>query len=484
MAAPPTTDEASSAALLPWRLPVGLWLAAALGLTIRLYVVLVQRPTCEPWDEPAEGCRELVGDSMFFFLQGRRLAEGDLYVNPFVPGNEPMAGDPPLFAAVLALFTRLGIDTPHGQRIALCFIGAAGIVLTGLLAGRLAGSRAAVITGVLAATYPMLWINDGQMMSESIYIPLVAAFLIGAYQLYERPTAGRALALGALIALASLARAEAAFLLVILVVPLVLGFRGLPFVRRAALCGLAGVGGAVVLAPWILFNLARFEVPTTMTSGPGSVLLSSSCDGAFSGDLVGYYSFDCFLVPLAEEPVIPTGADQSVSDAGQRTVAEAYLEEHWGELPRVAVFRIARVWDLYRPLQSLELNAGLEERGRGASELGLATYYALVPLAAAGLWVLRRRGLPISPFVALVVTATLVAATTFGVTRYRVPVDVGFVVLAGVAIDAAWRRWAPELVGFVRGEPTAEQMAAARRRAAKRREAGRDGLEVGAGRQP
>jgi hypothetical protein len=475
--------------LAPWTVPLGLWAAVGLGLAVRLYVVLVARPTCVPYDEAGESCRNLVGDSTYFFLQGQRIAEGDWYVNPFLGDDQPMAGDPPLFAAFLGLLTKLGIDTPHGQRIACCFVGAVGVLLIGMLAGRLAGRRAAVLAGVLAAVYPMLWINDGQLMSESTYIPLIAGVLLAAYQLFERATVGRALALGALISLAALARAEAAFLLVLLVVPLVLGLRELPLLRRAALCGVAGVGGALVLAPWILFNMARFEVPTTMTSAPGSVLISSSCDEAFDGDLVGYYAFPCLVVPASELPVTPAGADASTTDAAVREVAQEYLDEHRGELPRVAVFRVGRVWDVYRPLQNLDLNAGLEERGRAASELGLGMYYLLLVPAAGGLWVLRRRRLPISPFVSLAVTATLVAASSFGVTRYRVPVDVALVVLAAVALDAAWRRWAPQRPLFAPPPPkrrpskqamakkAAAKKAAARRAAAKEAEAEKAGVE-------
>jgi hypothetical protein len=427
--------------LVPWKVPLGLWAAAALGLAIRLYVVLVARPTCEPYSATGEHCRTIAGDSLYFYLQGQRLAEGQWFVNPLIPANEPMAGDPPVFASFLALLGKLGIDSPQGQRVVTCVVGAVGVVLVGLLAGRLGGPRAAVIAGVLAATYPMLWINDGQLMSESLYIPLVAGLLLAAYQLYERPTVGRALALGALVSLAALTRGEAVLFFPLLVVPLVLGFRRLPLLRRAALCGVAGVAGALVLAPWFLFNLSRFEVTSTMSSSPGSVMLSSACDRAYSGDLVGYYSFECLVVPVSELDPVPADADKSVDDAALRATAQRYVSDNLGELPRVAAFRVGRIWELYRPLQNVNLNDISESRGRFASEAGLVMYVVLMPLAVAGVWVLHRRDLPVTPFLGLAVTASVVAALTFGVTRYRVPVDVGLVVLAALAIDAAWRRW-------------------------------------------
>jgi hypothetical protein len=67
-------------------------------------------------------------------------------------------------------------------------------------------------------------------------------------------------------------------------------------------------------------------------------------------------------------------------------------------------------------------------------------YYVLLPLAVAGVAVLWRRRITIVPFVSLAVLATITAAVSFGITRYRVGLDVGITILAGVAVDAVWRR--------------------------------------------
>ena len=71
---------------------------------------------------------------------------------------------------------------------------------------------------------------------------------------------------------------------------------------------------------------------------------------------------------------------------------------------------------------------------------GVATWLHLVtlPLAIAGGVVLWRRKVTVIPFVALAVSATLTAAVSFGITRYRVGADVGLIVLVGVAAAAGW----------------------------------------------
>lgn len=56
--------------------------------------------------------------------------------------------------------------------------------------------------------------------------------------------------------------------------------------------------------------------------------------------------------------------------------------------------------------------------------------------------VLYRRRVPISPLLAMPILITVTSAFTFGITRYRVPVDVTLVVLAAVTIDRLIRlRW-------------------------------------------
>jgi hypothetical protein len=99
------------------------------------------------------------------------------------------------------------------------------------------------------------------------------------------------------------------------------------------------------------------------------------------------------------------------------------------------------LWGLFKPGQTTALDWWIEGRGRAASWVGLFMYYALLPFAIYGLVVMRRRRIPILPLIAIAVTATLAAAATFGVTRYRAPAEVSLVVAAAVGIAVAWERW-------------------------------------------
>jgi 4-amino-4-deoxy-L-arabinose transferase-like glycosyltransferase len=349
------------------------------------------------------------------------------------------------------------------MRVVTAFVGAAGVVAIGLLAGRLAGPRAGVIAAAVAAGYPLLWINDGMLLSESLYVPLVAVALGAAYRFRDRPDGRRALALGALLGLAALVRAEA-LLLVGLVPPGVLwGLRRELDGRRALALGARAVGaGVVVVAPWLAFNLTRFEHPAYMTSMTGAVLSSGSCDRTFDGDVLGYYA-NCFEDHVAAGGLVdgrppcagPAGrqpgcweddpdGDETVRDRYRTAYALAYNRDHLARLPVVMLARVGRTWDLYVPElggvdeplgQNVRLNWQLEGRGRRASELGVLLFWALLPLAAVGAVRLRREQVALAPLAAVAVVITLTAAVTIGVTRYRVPLDLVVVVLAAAGID-------------------------------------------------
>jgi 4-amino-4-deoxy-L-arabinose transferase-like glycosyltransferase len=469
-------------------------MVAIVALAIRLTNVLVWRPTCDQdllavaraggaGDDfdPAggqAGCFAIWGDTAYSYLQGRLIAEGHWFVDSyrwFLSGGTALhasSGDPPLFALWLAALARVGLASGTAMRVAMAVVGVGGVIAIALLARRLAGPRAGIIAGGLAALHPMLWINDGMLLSESLYVPILVAALFGAYRFWDRPGLRRAVVLGALCGLAALVRAEALILLA--VVPAVLVWaldRASPRpASRTALARLAAVAvaaGLVVVAPWLAYNLTRFERPALMTSMTGAVLSSASCDRTYGGELIGYYA-TCFEDHIRAgglvdgRPPCPAGpapdcwyddptADETVRDGYRSRYAMDYMRANLGRLPVVVAARVGRIWDLYTPElgsdveplgQNVRLNWQLEGRGQRASQAGLLVFWAMLPLAALGTVRLARDRVPIGPLVALVVVITVTGAVTFGVTRYRVPLDVVVVVLAAIGSDAlVSRRW-------------------------------------------
>jgi hypothetical protein len=412
--------------------------------------------------------QEVAGDQIFYHHQALALADGAGFVNPYAwndpvtPLAIPTAAHPPLYSLYLAFWSLLGVDSALQHRIVSTFLGAACVVVVGLVARRLAGDRAGVLAAAAAAIYPNLWINDGLLAAESIYALCIAVVLAAAYRLWmhqrdapDRTMVGDAAFLGAAIALAALARAEATLLFATLALPLVLLTPGLAWPRRFQVLAVTGVVGAAVLAPWVVRNMTTWDQPVVMSTGAGFVIEISNCDETYEGHYLGYWSATCdrdSTWPIRAE-VTPDMTPAEVAEAEQAARIESarqeplveqrkreeglrYVREHLDELPVVVAARLGRMWDLWRPGQSVEFNDFFERRGRLSTMAGMAMYYVLLPLAVYACVILHRRRITIVPFVAIAVTVCAAAASSFGITRYRVGADVALCVLAGVALAA------------------------------------------------
>ena len=414
------------------------WLAGitAVGLLVRVLNVLWWRPTT---DTPGFHGYRLWGDALYYHWQANALAKGHWFVDPvywLIYGKDvPSAGHPPVYASYLALWSSIGLDGVTAHRLASSMLGTATIVLLGLFVRKLAGNAAGLIAAGIAAVYPGIWISDGMVMSETAVIFTTVVALSAIYLFWRAPRLRNAVLMGAACSLAALARSELVLLFPFVVLPLALLVRDADWGRRFKLLVVAGVAGAIVLAPWVAFNMSRFGEPVTITAGQGAVLSAASCDAVWYGKYIGYYA-DCFHGPWPKP-----GLDESERDAEPRRQAIQYTKDHIKRLPLVVAARVGRLWGLFKPGQTTALDWWLEGRGRAPSWIALFMYYAMLPFGIYGLVTMRRRRVPIIPMLGVVATSTLAAALTFGVTRYRAPSEVVIVSTAAIGIAACWTRW-------------------------------------------
>jgi 4-amino-4-deoxy-L-arabinose transferase-like glycosyltransferase len=437
----------------------------------------------------------LNGDAAYYHWQANLIAKGYGFIDPtryeLFGMKTPSAGHPPAYILYLAAVSKFIGTSQLTHRLASTLLGAAAVFVIGILARRLFGNDwAGWIAALLAAGYAHLWINDEMLMSESMYVLTTGLAVLAAYNFWDRPRVRNAAIMGLGISLAALSRAEAISLFPFLAVPfafLVTRKRGggIKWKRGIRYAVATCIAGGLLLAPWVLFNLTRFDHPVFLSNGAGSVLMAANCDstvpageldagtyrGTFHGQYVGYWSIFCtaglpakldkfyppkraayFKAQLGDIPGTDINffGDESTHEVAWRAVGTAEIKDHLRQMPWIVVLRVARMWDLFRPRQNIQLNGLLEGRGVWQSRLATIEYYPLMALAILGLVVLRRRKVPILPFLALAFTITITAATSFGITRYRAPVDAMLPVLAGGAL--VW------LFAFVRarvGNPAA-----------------------------
>ena len=170
----------------------------------------------------------------------------------------------------------------------------------------------------------------------------------------------------------------------------------------------------------------------------------ANCDLVYDGPLLGFYKTECVRPPIMRQ--LPDDMDRSVRDQILMGEARTYMSDHASEVPKVVAARVGRLWHLYRPGQSIGLDAWIEGRSGGnpGTPFGIVRealwmYYVLVVASIAGLVVLRRRRVPIFPLLVQPALATFAAATTIGITRYRAGAEVSIVLAAAVALVAAAR---------------------------------------------
>jgi 4-amino-4-deoxy-L-arabinose transferase-like glycosyltransferase len=400
--------------------------AFVVGLVIRLLMVAwVQLPS-----EPGF----LVNyDPIFYHRQAQLVADGRGFIAPYrldAQGHGPVApsaGHPPLLVVVLAGASFVGLDGWGAHRVLTALIGAALVPLIGLWAARLAGARAGVVAAVIAAVTPNLWLNDGVIKPESLAAILLVLAALVAHRAWDDGRARVPLALGALIALAALARGEAIALLVLLVVPLALmrpARRDLGWLRTSALAFGAAL---VVLLPWVAYNVARFERPVIISTAQDTTLGGANCPLAYRGAELGYWTQNCFA------DIQRRGLEESVEATEIRRRALHDARDDAGRLPVVAVARVARTLGLYRTSSTIAGDA-LQNRPRPAGWAGLAAWWLLVPFAVAGAVRLHRRGVPLLPLVSFLVLSLLTAVAFYGNVRFRLPADLSVIVLAATAL--------------------------------------------------
>lgn len=470
------------------RFALGVGSAALAGISLRLWIVLVARPTCPRVNVAGQGnCFNVAGDSAFGYWQGRLLAAGHGFIDPvawYLGGHRvrPSAGKPPLYPATLALLDRIGIDSAHGQRIVLALVGSSTIVLVAFVARRLGGERGVrvgVIAAWLAALTPALWINDTMFQVEPLSTLVMALVLLVAYRFWSAPSVLDALVLAALLGAGAMLRAEMQFMVVAVLWPVVALAAGWSWRRRAGVAAAGTLLAVALWSPWLIYNQGRFAAasPWAMTTGSGAVLVSAYCDETFYGDAIGYWAAHCFEQPLStrlrpgesvSEAVdrvtgnretthllteagkvqargtrISVDVSRDVLDESQYYAVAAhtamlYAKGHLTRLPVVVAARLGWTFGLYRPFHAAWIDGTVEGRGETAAMLGLFVWWASAALGVWGGVLLRRRRVTLVPILGVVLVVAATTAVSFGVMRYRVPVDLCAILLAAVALDHAW----------------------------------------------
>jgi 4-amino-4-deoxy-L-arabinose transferase-like glycosyltransferase len=402
---------------------VHFWLSllaiCTLALAIRVGYTWLQRGTAP------------LGDGLGYLFQSRQLLAGKGFINPL--NGHKDAIHPPAWVLALTGARALGLDSRYQLQMLAAVVGTATVALVGFAGRKLAGFRTGLVAAGLAALYPGLWLYERALLSETLVLPLIALTIVLVYRFRERPGLTQALGLGAMVALLASTRSEQILIAPLVVMPAILSARRagddhrVPWRDRLVWLGAAGAVAVVMLAPWTIYNLGRFDHPVLLSNGFNGATGVATCDVAFYGPKTGNYDLAC----LVRDPAGHTKGP--------------YLRAHLGRLPLVVVAREGRTFNFWAPFQQAELDSNWDSNPLGVHQAAVFSFWLVALPAAAGGVILRRRKVPIYPLLGFVLTVVITVAVTFGEPRYRVPADIPILLLAAVAIDAAIRRRARDL---------------------------------------
>ncbi len=411
--------------MLPRTFPARLAAIAALGLGLRaVYLLVISRHVVG------------AGDWYFYHWQAQLIAQGHGFADPWVLLGthqlRPSAIHPPLYPLLLAVEYALGAHSALDQRALGLGLGTITLLLVALLGRRAGGDSTGLVAAFLYAVYPLMIAVDGDLMSETLYGALIAATLLSAMVLRDRPAVRRALLLGALIGLAALTRSEALLLVPFLLVPLALRAGSRPR-TRTRLVGAGILGCCLVLAPWTIRNEIVFGRFVPISTNDATVLAGANCASAYHGVNLGGWDFSC-IAPR-------TSTNEAVQAARWRSDGWGYLRRHLSRLPVVMTVRLLRVWDLWQPRRQARNFA--EGRQIDVEQAGVAVFYALALLAGVGIVALRRRReLTLMVLMAPAVVVCVSAIVGYGLPRLRHTFEISLVVLAAAGVRVLHARLA------------------------------------------
>ena len=407
-------------------------LIVGLGLSIRLaFVFLIAR-----YDQP-------VGDQLFYSAQALTNGRGQWFEQPFAAGL-PAADHPPLTAAILTPITWLAEASGSfitAQRLMMVAIGTTSIVVVAMIGRLLAGDKVGLWAGALTAVYANVWLNDGLVMAESPTFFLIAVTTLVALQFRRQFRVQRVIILGVAAGALALTRPELPVVAIWLAILVLVSH---PHERRVKQrigdVSILLVTALLVVAPWILWNQSRFTDPVYLSTNDGLTLAGSNCDRTYFED-IGSWDISC-----AYATEIPVGADASQASSLMRSAGLTYWREHLTRYPQVAGARLLRVLSLGF-IESNNRAGQSEGRPMWISMMGVIQFWILGIAAVIG-WGRLGRGLDRWILIVLLPTAVVIAMIANAYVRFRLPAELGLLVLAAVGLQQGFKKPQSPKVSF------------------------------------
>lgn len=387
------------------------------------------------------------GDAIDYVDLARNMLHWGCFceLRPGAPTTVRTPGFPLFLAGVFAVFG----EDPLRARLALCVVGSLTCVFTSEMARILFGRRTAIVAGLIAATYPQLFIYDAWLYSESLATCVFVASCLATMYVVRRSPGWHWLLVGALLGVTALVRPNGIYALIaVLAWAAVAIWRKQVELRRVLLgVALVTLGCIAVLTPWTIRNYAVTDgafVPLSTISGivlAGAYSTAAYETPGFRGAWINPFHDhlmspqDQRLLNSFERDAGCWGPCEVARNGATTHIALEWTLSHLNLLPRLLTLRMQRFWT---PAPSPA------EAGMPILRPFAVGYPVLViALAAAGLAALIRRRVGWQALIFCCFGATVIAGGLifYGSPRMRAPLEPFLVVLAAGALTY----WLPRM---------------------------------------
>jgi len=390
------------------------WGAAVSGLLLRVIFVLLTQDIGGVTSLDASTYDHIARN----LLAGVGFSEDGIHPSLFVA---------PLYPFLLAAVYGLAGVHPLLIELLQCLLGTATALVVWRLTRDHAGALAAGIALVLTLFMPELFVLTTYMYTETLFIFLFVLSIWLAQRALRQPSAGRLALAGLSGGLATLTRGVTMLLPLLVLAALLLRRGGFAALRQAIVYGLFFV---LPILPWTMRNYQTFHAVVPVAVGSGDVLWTGNYL-----PLDGKYSYDKTMAIMDS---MTAGLNQVDRD---RRLTRAALD-NIKAAPLASAGLMARKFFRFWFWVYEGAPTGMQRRGGGLVQWVLAlSYYPVLLLFAAGVWLSRRRwhdfifiylllGYYVAAHVALLV-----------VPRYRFPILPLMILFASLAVAAAWSGW-------------------------------------------
>ena len=352
----------------------------------------------------------------------------------------PTVDRAPLWPAIIAvIYAALGFHDFYA-RLFLCFIGSGTCTLLYLFARDLFSQRIGVLAGLVAAIYPELYIYDGWLYAESLYIFLLFAFCYILYRLQRTSQAGWAILGGVVLGLLSLTRPNALLVLILFIVwAISVGWtKIIPWrvvTKRAMTIVLISLA---LIAPWTARNYAISQAFVPVATGDGTVLL-----GAYNNLILRTPNFvGAWIAPKQSNPAIArpyngicAASCEVARENAFRSAAVQWIGSHASVMPYLLGLHFIRMWQPDTEEADLPTkrfpNQSPSQFVKSMMQKFPVPIFILAALGLVVTWRRWRELLFIYLMIALVIGENVVF---YGSPRFRAPLEPILILLAAGAI--------------------------------------------------